>query len=92
MNGVGDMGSWGGMAFGGPMMFLWLALLVALIVLVVRWLGGKPGRNSSRDALDTLRQRFAGGEIDAQEFEQRSRQLRGGEKAQEKPAPYRKNA
>ena len=76
MNGAGYMGSWGGLAFGGPMMLLWLALLVGLVVLVARWLGATPGRDSSRDALDTLEQRFARGELDTAEFEERSRQLR----------------
>jgi putative membrane protein len=79
MDGWGYMGGWGGMAFGGVMMLVWLALLVGLIVLVVRWLGGSSRRDSSRDALDTLRQRFARGEIDTAEFEDRSRQLRPSE-------------
>lgn len=79
MSGAEHMGSWGGLVFGGLMMFVWLALLVGLIVLVVRWLGGTPGRDSSRDALDTLEQRFARGQIDTAEFEERSRQLRGTE-------------
>ena len=80
MSGAGYMG-WGGMAFGGLMIFLLLALLVGLIVLVVRWLGATPRRDSSRDALDTLEQRFARGQIDTAEFEERSRQLRGTERA-----------
>ena len=77
--GMMDSWGWGGMAFGGLMMLFWFALLVGLIVLIVRWLGGSPGRNASRDALDTLKQRFASGEIDAPEFEQRSRQLRASD-------------
>ena len=82
MDGAGFMsgwGGWGGMAFGGFMMLFWFALLVGLIVLIVRWLGGTPRRNASRDALDTLKQRFARGEIDTGEFEERSRQLRATE-------------
>jgi putative membrane protein len=75
MSGAGYMG-WGGVAFSGLMMFLWLGLLVGLIVLVVRWLGGTPRRDFSRDAQDTLKQRFARGEIDTAQFEERSRQLR----------------
>jgi len=76
MDGMGHMGGWGGMAFGGLMMLLWFALLIGLIVLIVRWLGGTSKRNTSRDALDTLKQRFARGEIDTAEFEERSEQLR----------------
>jgi len=67
------------MAFGGLMMLLWFALLVGLIVLIVRWLGGAPRRHASPDALDTLKQRFARGEIDTAEFEERSQQLRANE-------------
>lgn len=72
MTGMG----WGGMAFGGLMMLLWLALLVGLIVLVVKLLRGTSARTANRDALDTLGQRFARGEIDATEFEERSQRLR----------------
>ena len=75
MSGADYMG-WGGMAFGGLTMLLWFALFVGLIVLVVRWLGGTPRRDSSRDALGALELRFARGEIDTAEFEARSRQLR----------------
>ena len=76
MNGWGPMGGWGGMAFGGITMLFWLALLVGLIVVIVRWLGGTPGRYDRSDAMDTLRQRFARGEIDSGEFEERSQRLR----------------
>lgn len=76
MTGMG----WGGMAFGGLMMLLWIALLVGLIVgvivLIARLLRGTSGRTAKRDALDTLRQRFARGEIDTTEFEERSQYLR----------------
>jgi putative membrane protein len=73
------MGGWGGMAFGGFMMLFWFAVFVGLIVLLVRWLGGTSKSGSGPDALDTLKQRFARGEIDAPEFEERSRQLRASD-------------
>jgi len=79
MAGWGAWGGWAGMAFGGLMMLLWLALIVTLIVLLVRWLGGATRRTSDRDALDTLKQRFAQGEIDGAEFEERARRLRASE-------------
>tara|TARA_R110002096_G_scaffold105704_2_gene232475 strand:- start:285 stop:539 length:255 start_codon:yes stop_codon:yes gene_type:complete len=79
VDGWGYMGGWGGMVFGGLMMLFWFALLIGLIVLIVRWLGGTPRRTASRDALDSLRQRFARGEIDTAEFEERSQQLRASE-------------
>lgn len=75
MNSMGNMG-WGAMALGGGMMLLWVVLLVVLVVLAIRWLGGAPHHNAGSDAEEILRQRFARGEIDAAEFEDRSRQLR----------------
>lgn len=70
---------WGGWFMGPIMMLVFLALLVGAVVVVVRFLGGDPGR--SRDAprtdrsLDILRERFAKGEIDAEEFEARRKAL-----------------
>ena len=54
--------------------------VVVLIVLGVRWLvrNSGPVREPSQDAaLAALRERFARGEIDAEEFEQRRRVLGG---------------
>ncbi len=79
MSGWGFMNGWGGMVFGGFMMIFWIALLVVLIVLIVRWIGGPRGTSSNTDALDTLKQRFARGEIDKSEFDERSRHLRGAQ-------------
>jgi len=79
MGGAGQMDGWAGMAFGGVMMLLWFVLIAGLIVLVVKWVGGTPWRNSGRDALDTVKQRYANGEIDTAEFEERSRRLRASE-------------
>lgn len=72
-----------------PMMFMWgagglvmmlmmlafWALVIAGLILGVRWLAGQ-GREAGRDeALEILRQRYARGEIDKQEFETRKRDL-----------------
>lgn len=75
-----------GMGFGammvfGPLFFLvFLAVAVAVVVLVVRWLGD--GRSyaahppsTGRPPLDILKERFARGEIDMQEFDERRRVL-----------------
>jgi putative membrane protein len=68
--------------FAGPVMFLvFLALAVAIIVLMVRWLGGvghsqsTPATAARRDPLDILKDRLARGEIDKEEFEERRRIL-----------------
>ncbi len=71
---------WQGMVFGPIMMIVFLGVLVALVVLAVRWIGGTghaggAGAPSRNPALDILRERFARGEIDAQEFEERRRTL-----------------
>lgn len=76
------MMSWGGgwyaMIFGPLFMILFLGVLVALAVVLARWLGSPwPGTYpphqlpSSRTPLDILKERFARGEIDKAEFEDR---------------------
>ena len=66
----------GGMIFGAIVMILVVAAIIGLVVLTVRWFGGGPARRGSgRTALDILEERFARGEIDAQEFQERRRTL-----------------
>ena len=68
---------WGGggygMIFGPLFMLLILAALIATVVLLVRWLGGPWQQTPHRTALDILKERFARGEIDKNEFEERRR-------------------
>jgi putative membrane protein len=75
-------GGWQAMIFGPLFMILFLVVLVGVVVLVVRWLGGPwqgtvpshqppPGRTP----VDILKERFARGEIDKDEFEERRRVL-----------------
>ncbi len=78
-NGHGHM--WGGGWILGPvMMILFVALIVAVVVLIVRWLGGAGGGATQaakpKAALDIIEERFARGEIDKEEFEQRRQTLR----------------
>jgi putative membrane protein len=71
---------WGGMLFGSLTMLIFLALIVALAVFVVRWLGGAPRHEPPeprRTPLDILQERFAKGEIDRPEYEDRKRVLKG---------------
>ena len=71
-------GPWHGWFMGPFMMIFFLAVIVVVVVLLVRWLGGHgPGHSgphhasSGRSPLDILKERFAKGEIDKAEFEER---------------------
>lgn len=75
-------GGWYAMIFGPLFMILFLAVLIAAVVILVRWLGGPwqgtmPPHQAlpSRTSLDILKERFARGEIDKDEFEERRRVL-----------------
>ena len=69
----------GGMAwFMGPiMMLLFLAIVVGVVVLAVRWFGdvGGPPRRGGSSARAILEERFARGEIDEEEFRKRKQAL-----------------
>ena len=66
----------GGGFFGPFMMLVTLVLIVAVIVWAVRWLGGGGGAASERNrSLDILGERFAKGEIDQKEYDERRRAL-----------------
>ncbi len=79
---MGWGGGWYGMIFGPLFMILFLAVLVAVVAILVRWVGGPwhgamPPHQfpSVRTPLDILKERFARGEIDKAEFEDRRRVL-----------------
>ena len=76
--GMGWGMGWGMMFVGPLMMALFIAGTVVLVVVALRWLGG--GRHDGmhrhgRTPLDILKARFARGEIDKQEFDERRRTL-----------------
>ena len=69
---------WGGGWFMGPiMMLIFFVILVVVVVLVVRWLwpSGLPGRfeGTPKSAITILEERFARGEIEKEEFEEKKR-------------------
>lgn len=71
-----DGWGWGHMFFGSFMMLLFWGALVVLIVLAVRWMGGASGRGGDeppqgKRAIEILEERYARGEIDKEEFEER---------------------
>jgi putative membrane protein len=68
---------WGGMIIGPIMMIVFIALIVGAVVLVVRWtgLGGSALAGGSNKARNMLDERFARGEIDKDDYEERKRVL-----------------
>jgi len=78
-----DYGGWGWggghMIFGSLMMVAFWGLVVLLVVLIVRRVGGDPNEGtaaaSKNPALDILQARFARGDIEKDEFETRKQLL-----------------
>ncbi|NIM26988.1 MAG: hypothetical protein GTO67_07270 [Gammaproteobacteria bacterium] len=71
---------WGGGWFMMPiMMLIFLAILALFVVLIVRrlWPSGLPGGSgeSTKRAISILEERFARGEIEKEEFEEKKRIL-----------------
>jgi putative membrane protein len=71
------MGGWGmGLGFGMMILF-WGALIVGAVFLV-RWFSEQSHmRLRKSDALETLKQRLAKGEIDIEDYEARRKALEG---------------
>jgi putative membrane protein len=75
---MGNGYGWGGMAFGMVSMLLFWVLLIAAVVIMVRYLSGtgiSSERRREKTALDILKERYARGEIERDEFEQKKRDL-----------------
>lgn len=73
------MGSYGmgGFGFGGIFMILWWILIIVGIVMLVKWVLGSPASQggSAGKALDILKERYARGEIDEQEYQKKKQDL-----------------
>ncbi len=63
--------------YGGFMWVFWILMLAGLIFLIWWIVRQSQSRSSSReeDALDILKKRYAKGEIDLEEFEQKKRDI-----------------
>ena len=75
---MGDVGGWWGMGFGWIFMILFWGLLILAIAALAKWLMQQPpGGASSRDKtpLQILQERYARGEIDREEYEQKRQDL-----------------
>jgi putative membrane protein len=73
------MGDGFGMGLGGGLMWLfWILLIIGVVwaAKVVMGRGNTP-TNNGKSALEILKERYAKGEIDRKEFEQKRRDLGG---------------
>jgi len=69
-----------GYGYGGIGVFfsiLWAVVVIVAIVALVRFVRGKSGRGFgfTHSALDTLKERYAKGEIDKKEFEEKKKDI-----------------
>ncbi len=74
---MGDWGGWGwgwGMGFGWIFMILFWALVILGIVALAKWVFSA-GSSSGGRALDVLKERYARGEINREQYEQMRRDL-----------------
>lgn len=68
-----------GIGWGTSMLLFWV-LLIAAIVLLSKFIWSSiviSGRNREKSALDILKERYARGEIESEEFAQKKRDLQG---------------
>lgn len=61
--------------FGFLFMLLWWGLIIVAIVALVRWLSRTSGTQGGKSPLDILKERYAKGEMNKQEFEERKKDI-----------------
>jgi putative membrane protein len=83
MGGIGNMMGWGGMPFGGwtggiIMLIFWVLVIVGIIVLIKYLVseGMSANKKTGDNAMDILKSRYAKGEIDKKEFEEKMKDLK----------------
>lgn len=79
----GQPGSWGysgwGMGLSMILMVVFWVLIIVGVVLLIKWLvegaGGKTHGGSSETSMEILKKRYAAGEIDKKEYEEKKKEL-----------------
>ena len=72
------MGDGGSMFFGGGLMWIFWIVLIAIVIALVKGLlsnNASPGSDKDDTPLKILEKRYARGEIDTEEFEQKRKEL-----------------
>lgn len=69
-------GSLGHAVVGSAMMVVFWGATIVFVVFAVRWFSSASSKGRHEDALEVLRTRFARGEIDGVEFDERRQRLK----------------
>ena len=76
-SGYGGWGAGSMMGFGGGIMMLlvWIAVIIFIVWIVKEVSGKNKNSKTGENALDILKERYAKGEIDKKEFEEKKKDL-----------------